>query len=105
MDQDLLVNKLLLNIREFDVSVKTALEQAYAGGYDARGVELSAHHKKEVIQFNKEGVEIAKFNRVTEAAKKIRCRVAGLYSSIQRGTVTKKGYTWKYADNGDDQHQ
>jgi hypothetical protein len=72
------------------------LNQMYAAGYDHRGQEWYSHNSKNIGQYDRNGKLIASFKSRTEAARKTGFTVAGIKSSMDRGTIMRQGWTWKY---------
>lgn len=72
------------------------LREVYGAGRCSEIRSLLAHHTKKVEKVNKQGVVIAQYNSVREAARKEKIGDAGIYSAIKRRSLTKKGYYWRY---------
>lgn len=109
MEQDKVVNRVLRDLKlqgliseDANGEVKIYLNAIWVASLEERTRELSAHNEKRVIQYNEEGVKIAEYGSIAEASKKTKYGITGLYSAVLRGTLTKKGHIWKYAENGND---
>jgi hypothetical protein len=100
MDQQRTVAKLMLNIEEFGLDVRTALEQAYAAGYDERGMDLNNHKIRGVTMFARSGGKVRDFESIKQAAE---------MNKISRDTVSdniigrtkytmNKQYYFKYTE-------
>lgn len=107
MDQEKAVNKAMFWLKELDLItveqrdlIRNYLNWLYVMGWEERGWTLTAHNKKRVVQYNRKGKVLAEFESIEEASSKTGLNTAGLYSAVLRGTVTKKGHIWKYAENG-----
>ena len=66
-------------------------------GWDHRGTELTAHNKKPVRLLDHNGLLVETFPSVVDAAKATGFGVTGIYSAIERGSRTKDGHYWEYA--------
>lgn len=107
MNQDRTVKKALFCMKQEgilpDDPVKVARIEEYLNwifviGAEERGKELTAHNKKKLIMENRNHEKIRDFDSVIEAARKLKIGVTGIYSAIERGSRTKKGYYFRYAD-------
>jgi hypothetical protein len=103
MDKDMLVGQLVLNVTEFGVPLRTALEQAWTGGFDYARKTLSSRHKRKIEQFTLNGIKIGEFDSIREAAKVVgygkRYRGGDLIIGnvlAERTKHTKEGHIWKY---------
>ena len=61
MDQDRTVKKILFGIVQGDISMEQGLEQAYAAGYDERGMDLNSHKTRKVTQLTASGSKIKEY--------------------------------------------
>lgn len=98
MQIDTLINKIALSIREFNVPLKTALQQAYAAGHEDGRKSLFMHGEKEVIEHDADMNEIQRYPSVVIAAKKKKVDKTTLYLAIREGRGTRDGHIWKYAE-------
>lgn len=78
MEKDILINKLLLNMAEFNLPIETALDQAFVGGIDYARHTMFNHNQRKILYFNKNGALINTFNSIAEAGRKLK---------IGRGTI------------------
>lgn len=106
MDLDSIVNRVVRDMKmaglisdDYTEDVKIYIRAAYTAGWEERSSELTAHNKKKVYQFNSEGQQIGEYDSIAEASKKTKLGIAGLYSAVLRGTLTKKGHYWQYAED------
>jgi hypothetical protein len=67
-------------------------------GWEAKQHAVTNDEEKEVFQYDKMGNLITSYPSVTKAAKIMKCTRDGMYKAIRKGTPTKKGYIWKYAE-------
>lgn len=66
---------------------------------EQRTHELLAHNKRKVIQYDREGQVIGRFDTIKEAAKYNRCSRDVVDDSVKgRVAISKKGYYFRYAD-------
>lgn len=80
-----------------DGSIRYALRQAYAAGYDQRAKELCSHHKKKIVLITKDGREI-KYDSIKEAAKDLKLN-RDVIDQILMGynkRTRKHKYTFRY---------
>ena len=81
------------------------LNQIWVAAWEQRTKELSAHHNKKVIQYNRRDQEIARFNTIAEAARANKCSRDVVDDSVTgRIKISRKGYYFRYAEDekGDD---
>ena len=84
-----------------DEHVKWHLSLCWTAGYDERARELTAHHRKRVIQYNRRGGEVATFGSIEEAAKANKMNRDVIDDSISGRTkfTRKRGYYFRYAEH------
>ena len=106
MEQDKVVNRVLRDLialglvsEDSSGEVKIYLNAIWVASLEERTRELSAHHEKRVIQYNAGWGKIAEYRSIAEASKRTKLGVMGLYSAVLKGTLTRKGHYWKYAEN------
>ena len=100
MDQERTVNKLLLQVLQFDLDIRKALDQAYAAGYDERGMDLNSHKTRRITKFTAEGKKIKEYNSIKQASvlnKISRDTISDILNSKRKLTPDKKFY-FKYSD-------
>jgi hypothetical protein len=104
MTQEVVINKVLRDLKisgwvmDEDVPyVRPLLNAIYTAGWEM-GRKSDNNHlcEKPVVQYDRTGKKIADFPSVTIAANKLHVTRDGLYKAISKGTVTKKGYIWRY---------
>lgn len=98
MDQERTVNKLLFNILHEHIDIKTALEQAYGAGYDAREKDYNQSQEKPVIQEDREHKMINRFDSMSDARKRVGMSKTGMIGAIKHKLLTRKGYYFRYAE-------
>jgi len=108
MEQGRAVNKILRDMKQFELISKDAtgevrsgearvfLNALYVAGWEGAKHDTNNNCEKPVIQFDRTGKRITKYPSVTIAAKELKCTRDGLYKAIRKGTPTKKGYIWIY---------
>ena len=99
MERDVLIKKLLLNIMEFNVSVQTALEQAYAAGWENRNRQLADQRSIPLQQLTREGKLMMEYHNVQIASRKARYSRGTIYTSLKTGKPTRRGHIWKYKED------
>ena len=74
------------------------LQMAYTIAWENRGRELTAHHKRKIIQYNRSGDIIGKFNSIKEAARKLKLNRDVIDNSLSGRTefTRKEGYYFRY---------
>lgn len=68
MNQQRTVSKLLLEVEEFGLNLRTALNQAYAAGYDERGMDLNRHKTVRITKYSASGAKIHDYESISQAA-------------------------------------
>jgi hypothetical protein len=109
MEKDIAVNKALMSMQMKGLifedavgEIRQFLGQVYMVGWEQRNRELSAHHNKKVIQYDKNGNEVARFNKISEAAMANKCSRDVIDDSVTRRIkISRKGYYFRYVENGD----
>ena len=103
MEQELVVNKVLRDLKRFELikeddegQVRVHLTRLAVACWEEG---INSYHKKKVIQYSKYKVKIQGFNSVEEAARKTEEKDKTIYEAIRTGYTTRKGYKWKYAEN------
>lgn len=99
MNQDRTVNKLMLNINEFNLDVRKALEQAYAAGFDERAKDYNQSQEKQVIQEDINHKKVKDYPSMAIAYKTIGMSKSGMISAIKNKLLTRKGYYFRYSEN------
>ena len=107
MDQGRTVNKVLRDMKAFEIipedkagEARIFLNQIWVAAWEQRTKELSAHHNKKVIQYNRRDQEIARFNTIAEAARANKCSRDVVDDSVTgRIKISRKGYYFRYADD------
>lgn len=104
MDQDITVNKLLLNINEFHVDVRTALAQAYAAGYDKRGMDLNSHKTRKIEKISISGKSIKIYDSISQAASMNKLSRDFVSETLRgkRKMSIRKEYYFRYVDIKED---
>jgi len=110
MEREKVINRIIRDMRQFGLigrdrageertdEVMVFLNALWVAGYEYRGRKLTAHNNKKVIRFNSKGDKICEYNSVVEASIELNVGVTGLYSAILRGSRTRKGYYFRYAE-------
>ena len=107
MDQGRTVNKVLRDMKAFEIipedkagEARIFLNQIWVAAWEQRTKELSAHHNKKVIQYNRRDQEIARFNTIAEAARANKCSRDVVDDSVTgRIRISRKGYYFRYAEH------
>ena len=72
----------------------------YGIGYDARVKDYNQSQEKAVIQINMERKIVDRFDSMSDARKVIGMSKTGMIRAIKTGAPTRKGYYFKYAEDG-----
>lgn len=96
MERDLLINKLLLNIREEHMTVPEALVLAYGGGYDARKKDYNQSQEKMVIQEDSHHKKLISYESMYDARVAVKMSKTGMINAIKNKLLTRKGYYFRY---------
>ena len=99
MERDVLIKKLLLNIRECKVSVLTSLEQAYTAGWESRNKQLADQRSIPIQQLTREGKLMMEYHNIQIASRKARYSRGTIYTSLKTGKPTRRGHIWKYKED------
>ena len=105
MDEEITVNRIVRDLKmqgliceDCTEEVKFHIRLAYIAGWEEAHFDKYNAEEKEVFQYDRMGNLITSYPSVTKAAKTLKCTRDGMYKAIKKGTPTKKGYIWKYAD-------
>ena len=104
MERDLTVGKLKLNVEEFHINLRTALEYAYAAGYDAGTRRITANFKKRIGLYHKQNGKVGEYESGAEASRRTKTPLSSIRNAINRGSVSRSGHYWKYEDNEKGDH-
>jgi hypothetical protein len=106
MDQDRAVNKILRDLKQFELikaddegHIRLHLQRLYTAGWEEGNKRIFANFKKTIILYNKYNEPIAEYESAEEAARQTKCSVKGIYSAVYRKSVSRNGNYWKYKDN------
>jgi hypothetical protein len=106
MNQDLLINKVLRDLKQFGLineedsgKVKFHLNLLCTAIWEGARKELLNHNSKPVTQFNRKGEIIAEYPSIKEAAKFNHCHRAVIDEAIACGRITEKGHIWKHKEH------
>jgi hypothetical protein len=105
VDRDRAIKKALFWMKQEDIinpnmqdRAEEYLREVYGAGCCSEIRNLLAHHKKKVEKVSKKGDVVVSYPSVREAARQEKVGDTGIYSAIERGSLTKQGYYWRYAD-------
>jgi hypothetical protein len=105
MDVERIVNKVLRDliqgqfVREDDEGiVRNHLQRLATACWEEGSKSVFMHGEKEVIEYSKNRVEIARYPSVTIAAKKNNLHKDTLYKAIHEERTTRNGHIWKYKE-------
>ena len=111
MDKDLAVNRVLrdfvtrkLIYEEDQEEVRVHLNELWVAGCECKRGTPSGNGRK-IIQCDRQGKKIGDYGSIAEASRKLKIHRDAIDRSIRYKRITKRGHIWKYAENGDDQHQ
>jgi len=114
MDQDITISRVLRDLKQQgliskdiigdvrDVETRVFLNALWVAAFE---YGINTCYKKGIVQYDKYGVKIKEFENVKDAEQKTEEKTKTIYEAIRMGHATRLGFKWKYADNGDDQHQ
>ena len=105
MEQHEAVSKMMCSIKlQEDIPIahhsylRELFKQMYAVGWEAGKEEAYSNRMKVIGQFNRQGKLINTFKGKKEACKKTGFAYTQLRSALERGSVTRQGWTWKYIE-------
>ena len=108
MEQDKAINRVLRDIKQFDLIAKDILGEVksgeiryflnvlYVAGWEEGYRTINQHGNKTIGQYNKSGKLIKTYKSLKEAARLSGFSVKGIYNSITRNKLMRQGWTWKY---------
>lgn len=98
MKQEVLINKLIFNLKENQISITEALNMAYAAGYDKRKKDYNQSQKKRVIQEDICHRKVREHESMRDASVAVGMSKAGMMNAIKHNLFTRKGYYFRYAE-------
>jgi hypothetical protein len=111
MNQIVVVSKVLRDLKkrkiifEEDDRVSVYLEALWVAGWEQARKEFAERTEKPVTQYDASEHKMEDFGSIEKAAKQMKCSRETIARAIKTGHKTERGHIWKFADNGDNQHQ
>jgi len=109
MEQERAVNKVLRDLisaglvsETWQGEVRLYLNQLFAAGYDEGNHRQYASHEREIVLYNGNDKEIGRWRSMAEASRETKTPQSTITMGMWRGTRSRNGNTWKYAENGKD---
>jgi hypothetical protein len=97
MDKDLCVNKLLFNIKEGHITIEQALGYAYGVGFDEK---VKVNGSERAIEYTDKEGRKGIFPSISYTSRKLKVHRCTIMDACRLGRKTRKGYYFRYADNG-----
>jgi hypothetical protein len=101
MDRDRAVNKILRDLKQFELikaddegQVRIHLTRLAVACLEEG---INTGNKKKVIQYSKYKTKIQEFNSVIEAEQRTNEKATTIYEAIRMKHTTRKGFIWEYA--------
>lgn len=101
MDKETVINKIELQIREFNMTIPEALNLAYGAGYDARKKDYNQSQEKKVVMENRQHKKMRDFDSMSEARRVVGMSKTGMINAIKNKLLTRKGYYFRYENDAD----
>jgi hypothetical protein len=110
MKQETVINSVLRDMKlqkliteDDSESVEAFLNQIWMIAWQERTRMLTAHRKRKIYQFNREGDKVGEFESIRDAAKANGISRDMIDDSVSGRTAytRKHGYYFRYASNGD----
>ena len=95
MEKELLINKLLFNIRESHITVQEALGYAYGAGFDEK---VKVNGSEIPVEFTDKNGNRKVFPSISLACRKLKIHRSTISESCRLQRRTRKGYYFRYAD-------
>ena len=111
MEQDKAVNRVLRDLKQFDLISKTIekevrsgearvfLNALYVAGLEEGLRRITANYKKTIILYNEKDVPVAEYESAAEAARVRKISVRSIYKAIFKKSISKNGYYWQYKED------
>ena len=95
MEKELLINKLLFNIRESHITIPEALGYAYGAGFDEK---VKVNGSERAIEYTDKEGRKGIFPSISYTSRRLKVHRCTIMDACRLQRRTRKGYYFRYAD-------
>lgn len=103
MEQEKVINRILRDMKMADLVDEESkgytrfyLNLVWAAAWEESRKETYGHGSKPIAQVDKKGQIVNIFRSTVEAARKTGYTKDAVFKALQRQSVTRQGWTWRY---------